>query len=128
MEIIKIIGIAFLAVIIILILKQYRPEFAMYTSIIAGALILFLSIGKLDGIIQLLNTIATKTQGNGQFLGVLLKMTGIAFLTEFAVSICKDSGETAIANKVDLGGKIIIVAISVPIISTLLETIIKILP
>lgn len=128
MEIIKIIGIAFLAVIIILILKQYRPEFAMYTSIIAGALILFLSIGKLDSIIQLLNTIATKTQGNGQFLGVLLKMTGIAFLTEFAVSICKDSGETAIANKVDLGGKIIIVAISVPIISTLLETIIKILP
>ncbi len=128
MEIIKIIGIAFLAVIIILILKQYRPEFAMYTSIIAGALILFLSIGKLDSIIQLLNTIATKTQGNGQFLGVLLKMTGIAFLTEFAVSVCKDSGETAIANKVDLGGKIIIVAISVPIISTLLETIIKILP
>ena len=128
MEIIKIIGIAFLAVIIILILKQYRPEFAMYTSIIAGALILFLSIGKLDGIIQLLNTIATKTQGNGQFLGILLKMTGIAFLTEFAVSICKDSGETAIANKVDLGGKIIMIAISIPIISTLLETVIKILP
>jgi stage III sporulation protein AD len=128
MEIIKIIGIAFLAVIIILILKQYRPEFAMYTSIIAGALILFLSIGKLDGMIQLLNTIATKTQGNGQFLGILLKMTGIAFLTEFAVSICKDSGETAIANKVDLGGKIIMIAISIPIISTLLETVIKILP
>lgn len=128
MEIIKIIGIAFLAVIIILILKQYRPEFAMYTSIIAGALILFLSIGKLDGMIQLLNTIATKTQENGQFLGILLKMTGIAFLTEFAVSICKDSGETAIANKVDLGGKIIMIAISIPIISTLLETVIKILP
>lgn len=128
MEIIKIIGIAFLAVIIILILKQYRPEFAMYTSIIAGALILFLSIGKLDGMIQLLNTIATKTQENGQFLGILLKMTGIAFLTEFAVSICKDSGETAIANKVDLGGKTIMIAISIPIISTLLETVIKILP
>ena len=128
MEIIKIIGIAFLAVIIILILKQYRPEFAMYTSIIAGALILFLSIGKLDGMIQLLNTIATKTQENGQFLGILLKITGIAFLTEFAVSICKDSGETAIANKVDLGGKIIMIAISIPIISTLLETVIKILP
>lgn len=128
MEIIKIIGIAFLAVIIILIIKQYRPEFAMYISIIAGALILFLSMGKLDGIIQLLNAIASKTQGNGQFLGILLKMTGIAFLTEFAVSVCKDSGETAIANKVDLGGKIIMVAISIPIISTLLETVIKILP
>lgn len=128
MDIIKIIGIAFLAVIIILILKQYRPEFAMYVSILAGALIILMSIGKLDGIIQLLNTITTSTKANGQFLGVLLKITGIAFLTEFAVSICKDSGETAIANKVDLGGKIIIVAISVPIISSLLETVMQVLP
>lgn len=128
MDIIKIIGIAFLAVIIILILKQYRPEFAMYVSILAGALIILMSIGKLDGIIQLLNTIATSTKGNGQFLGVLLKITGIAFLTEFAVSVCKDSGETAIASKVDLGGKIIIVAISVPIISSLLETVMQVLP
>lgn len=128
MDIIKIIGIAFLAVIIILILKQYRPEFAMYVSILAGALIIFLSIGKLDGIIQLLNTIANSTNGNGQFLGVLLKITGIAFLTEFAVSVCKDAGEVAIASKVDLGGKVIIVAISVPIISSLLETVMKVLP
>ncbi|MCI8482128.1 MAG: stage III sporulation protein AD [Clostridia bacterium] len=128
MDIIKIIGIAFLAVIIILILKQYRPEFAMYVSIIAGALILFMSIGKLEGVISLLSTISNSTKVNGQFLGILLKITGIAFLTEFAVSICKDSGETAIASKVDLGGKIIIIAISIPIISTLLETVMKILP
>ncbi len=128
MDIIKIIGIAFLALIIILILKQYRPEYAMYVSIIAGAIILFLSIGKLDGIITLLNSISSSTSINGEFLGILLKITGIAFLTVFAVSICKDSGETAIASKVDLGGKIIIIAISVPIISSLLETVIKILP
>ncbi len=128
MDIVKIIGIAFLAVIIIIILKQYRPEFAMYVSIIAGALIIFMSIGKLDGIIKLLNTISNSTKVNGQFLGILLKITGIAFLTEFAVSICKDSGETAIASKVDMGGKIIIIAISVPIISSLLETVIQVLP
>ena len=68
------------------------------------------------------------TNANGQFLGILLKITGIAFLTEFAVSVCKDSGETAIASKVDLGGKVIIIAISIPIISSLLETVIKVLP
>lgn len=65
---------------------------------------------------------------NSEFLLILLKITGIAFLTEFAVSICKDSGETAIANKIDLGGKIIIIAISIPIISALLELVIKLLP
>lgn len=128
MDIIKIIGIAFLAVIIILILKQYRPEYAMYVSIIAGALIILLSLGKLNGIITLLNTISSKTSANGQFLSILLKITGIAFLTEFAVSVCKDSGESAIASKVDLGGKIIIIAISIPIITSLLETVLKVLP
>ena len=49
-------------------------------------------------------------------------------MTEFAVSICKDSGETAIANKMDMGGKVVIVSMSIPIISGLLETIIKVLP
>lgn len=128
LDIVKIIGIAFLALVIILILKQYKPEYAMYVSILAGSLILLMSLGKLDAIIQLLNTIASSTKVNGQFLAILLKITGIAFLTEFAVSVCKDSGETAIANKVDLGGKVIIIAISIPIISGLLETVVKVLP
>lgn len=128
MEIVKIIGIAFLALIIVIILKQYKPEFAIYASILAGSVILFISMGKLSGIINLLEDISSKTAINGEFLSILIKITGIAFLTEFAVSVCKDSGETAIANKVDMGGKIIIVAISIPIVSALLETVIKILP
>lgn len=128
MDIIKIIGIAFLALIIIIILKQYKPEFAMYASILAGAIILFMSFSKLSGIISMLQNLASKTAVNGEFLAILIKITGIAFLTEFAVSVCKDTGETAIANKVDIGGKIIIIAISIPIISSLLETVIKILP
>lgn len=128
MDIVKIIGIAFLALIIVIILKQYKPEFAIYASILAGSVILFISMGKLSGIINLLEDISSKTAINGEFLSILIKITGIAFLTEFAVSVCKDSGETAIANKVDMGGKIIIVAISIPIVSALLETVIKILP
>ncbi len=105
MDIIKIIGIAFIAVIIIIILKQYKPEFAMYVSILAGTIILLMSVGKIGGIITILENISTNTQINGEFLSILIKITGIAFLTEFAVSVCKDAGETAIANKVDLGRK-----------------------
>lgn len=128
MDIVKIIGIAFVALIIIVILKQYKPEFVIYVSMVAGAIIILLSIDKLSGIINLLQSLSSKTPINGQFLGILLKITGIAFLTEFAVSVCNDAGESAIANKVDLGGKVIIVAISIPIISSLLETIVKVLP
>lgn len=128
MDIIKIIGVGFIAVIIAIILKQYKPEYAIYVSILAGGLILLFSMDKLAGIINLLNNLASSSALNSQFLAILIKITGIAFLTEYAVSVCKDAGETAIASKVDLGGKVIIIAISVPIISALLETIIKILP
>ena len=128
MEIIKIIGIGLIALVIILILRQYKPEFAIYASLMAGIAILFISLGQLSGVINLLKDISSRANINSQFLSVLLKITGIAFLTEFAVSISNDCGETAIANKIDLGGKVLIIVISIPIISALLETILKIIP
>ena len=97
-------------------------------SLIAGALILGIILSKISGVVELLNNLANKTAINNQFLTLLIKITGIAFLTEFAVSICKDSGESAIASKVDLGGKVIIISMSIPIISALLETIVHVLP
>ena len=128
MEVIKIIGIAFIALIIVVLLKQYRPEYTIYVSIVAGILIIALVIDKLAGVITLLQNIANKTNINSQFLGLLLKITGIAFLSEFAVSICQDAGENAIASKIEIGSKILIVSMSISIISSLLEIIIKILP
>ena len=107
MEIIKIVGVGLVAVIIIIILKQYKPEFALYASIAAGILIVTLVLDKLTGIITLLSNLSNKAGINNEFILILLKITGIAFLTEFAVSVCKDSGETAIASKIDFAGKII---------------------
>lgn len=128
MDIIKIIGIGLISLIIIIIVKQYRPEFVIYVSIIAGAIILMLIMDKVSSIINLLTALSNKTVVNNEFLTLLIKITGIAFLTEFSVSLCKDSAETAIANKIDIGGKVIIISMSIPIIASLLETIIKILP
>ena len=128
MEIIKIVGIAIIALIIIILLKQYRPEFAVYISLLTGVLILTLVIDKLEGIIALIQSIVNKTEINTSFIILLIKITGIAFLSEFAVSICKDSWEAAIASKIELGSKIIIISMSIPILSSLLEIILEILP
>ena len=76
----------------------------------------------------MLNNLTSKVSIHQEFITVLIKITGIAILTEFAVSICKDSGENAIANKIDMGGKVIMVSMSIPILAGLLETILKILP
>ena len=128
MDIIKIVGVGLVAVIIITVLKQYKPEFTVYISICAGAIILGFVMTRISAIIQLITELSNKISDTNGFLKILIKITGIAFLTEFAVSICKDAGESAIASKVDLGGKVIIISMSVPIISELLETIVKVLP
>ena len=94
----------------------------------AGVLIFTLVFSKISDVISLLNSLVNKSSINGKFIALLIKITGIAILTEFAVSICKDSGENAIANKIDIGGKVMIVTVSIPIISSLLETVIKVLP
>lgn len=128
MEAIKIIGVGLIALIVIVIIKQYKPEFAIYISLVSGIIIVFLVFGKLSGIISVLTDLSKKAGINATYLSIILKITGIAILTEFGVSICKDAGETAIASKIEFGGKIIIISISVPIIAALLEVITTIIP
>lgn len=127
-EVIKIIGIGLISLVIIVILKQYKPEYAIYVSMAAGVLILMFSVEKITNIINLLQNYASKTYINQKFLEVLLKITGIAFITEFAVSICSDAGEKAIASKIEIGSKVIIISMSIPIITSLLELVMEILP
>lgn len=128
MDVIRIIGIGLISLVLIITIKQYKPEFSIYISLLAGVIILSICFGKISEIIRLLNNLASRTSINNKFILLLIKITGIAILTEFATSICKDSGETAIASKIDIGGKIIIVSVSIPIISSLLETVLQVLP
>ena len=125
MDIAKIIGIAFIAVIIISIIKQSRPEFTVYVSIIGGAIILYLVISKLTPIISMLKNLSNKMGVSSKFFTILIKITGIAYLTEFGANVCRDSGETAIASKVELAGKILIIGLSIPILTTLMETLLE---
>lgn len=60
--------------------------------------------------------------------GLLLKITGISILVQYAVTLCKDSGESAIASKIDLGGKVLIISLSIPVISTSLSMLLELLP
>lgn len=128
MEIIKVIGISLVSLVIIIIVKQYKPEFTIYVSLAAGIIILSMTFSTLSEIIDLIKSYADKVSVSNKFILILLKITGIAILAEFATSICKDAGETAIASKLDMASKVIIISASIPIITSLLEIILKILP
>lgn len=119
-DIIKIIGIGFISLIIIIILKEYKKDFVVYAELIGGAIILYFCIDYLKRIIDFINQLSV-TGISSSFIILLVKITGISILAEFAVSICRDMGETAIASKVDLGGKLLIVSLSIPIISATLS-------
>ena len=126
--VVTIIGVGLIALVISMVLKQYKPDMSIYISLIAGCIIMFMVIDKLGNIVQLLKTVASKIEINNGFLDILLKITGIAILSEIAISLCKDAGESSLANKIEIGTKVIIISFSIPIISSLLELVIKILP
>lgn len=128
MDIIKVVGIGFVTLIMTIVLKEVKKEYAIYVALIGGLLLLTASFGTIKEIVNFLSKISEKTSYNSEFIGLLLKITGISILVEYTVSICKDSGESAIANKVDFAGKVIIISLSIPIINLTLTTLLSLLP
>ena len=127
MDMVKVIGIAFITLIFTIILREYKKDFAIYVVIIGGALILLSSLETFKNIMDFINTLSNKSSISNDFIKLLIKITSISILLEFAISICRDSGESAIANKIDIGGKIIVISMSIPVISTMLNGLLELL-
>lgn len=127
MEIIKIIGIGFITLILVVLFKEYKKEYSIYISLVGCLIILFMNMDVLETIVGFVKDFKT-SNFDIPFLEVILKTTGIAILIEYAVSICKDAGENAIANKIDFAGKTIIISLTIPIISQSLELFLEVLP
>lgn len=118
---IAVIGI--IAVLMALLFKKGKEEYSLYISIAASIVILLLGIGKLETILETIGRLQEYIKINEAYFGILIKIIGITYITEFAASLCKDSGYHAIGDQVELVGKLSILAISMPILLALLETI-----
>ena len=128
MEIIQIIGIAIISTILCLFIKKDRPEFANVIAITAGVIILLSVILKLNFIVEEINKLADRANIPSMYISLIIKLIGIAYIMEFAVSLCKDCGENNIAAKLEFGGKIIIMSMSFPILLSIIDAIIGIIP
>jgi stage III sporulation protein AD len=128
MEILQIAGLGVAATIIILVIKAEKPEVAMQVSIVTGIVIFILLVSKLSAVLELINNYARKINIDMAYFSTLLKIVGIAYIAEFGAEVCRDAGETSIASKIEFAGKIIIAVLAVPIIASLLELIINIMP
>lgn len=121
MEVVKIVGIAIFAVIMIIILKSYRPEMALILSIVTGIGIMLYAIYKMAPVVYVLNDLVNKSGINTKFLMIIIKVIGIAYIVEFGKNICVDAGQTSIATKLEMAGKVIIVVLTIPLISSLVN-------
>ena len=121
MEIFKVVGFAIISVVLIVLLKEQKQEMALLLTIVAGICILFFVLSKITPIIDMLNTLVNNSGINKDFLIIILKITGIAYIVEFGKNICIDAGQSAIATKLEIAGKVIIVALSLPLIATLIN-------
>jgi len=128
MDIIQIAGLGIVATVIIIILKVQRPEIALQVSIITGVIIFLLVAGKLSAVITLLESFSRRADIDPAYFITLLKIIGIAYIAEFGAEVCKDAGEGAIASKIELAGKVMIITLAVPIITSLLDLLVKIMP
>lgn len=121
MNIFKIVGFGIISVSLIIILKNQKPEMALMCVVAASIIMLLFIVDELTSVIELLNRLIENSSIDINFLKIILKVVGISYIVEFGKNICNDAGESSIANKIEIAGKVIIVSLSIPIITSLLE-------
>lgn len=128
MEIFKIVGFGIIASILAIIVKQYKPEYAIHISIATGVIIFLFVISKLVSILEVIRHLTDKLDIDLIYVKSIFKIIGIAYVSEFGAQVCRDSGEEAIASKVELGGKILIMVLALPILLSIFNLITKLIP
>ncbi len=128
MEIVQVVGLGLIDALLVLILKEYRPELAMQVSLIAGAIIMLLVVDRIVGAVHVITETAVAAGINLVYLQTLLRVIGIAYLAEFGAQICRDAGEGSIASRVELAAKVIILVMAVPVIVEIMESVLRMIP
>lgn len=127
MDLIRIGVLGITAAILILILKAYRPEIGLQISLVFGAIVMISLAGQIRGIIDLIGMYLDRANISGVYITSLLKIIGMAYIAEFAAESCRDAGQSAIASKVELAGKILIILTAIPVVTSVMGVILDML-
>ena len=120
---IKIACIGLLAVFLAMTLKNVKSEYAVIIGMGACMVLFGLSLTKLEVIMESLESLQKYVTINSAYIGIILKVVGIAYISEFSANLCKDAGYSGIASQIEMFGKLSILVMSMPVLTTLLSTI-----
>ena len=127
MDIISVAGLALIATILVILLKQYKPEIALIVGVAAGIFIFLSFIFWAKDGIEYMRELSEKAGMSAYHISIVLKVLGICYITQFAADACKDAGETAMGSKMELAGRAAVLAISLPLFKSLVTLITGIL-
>lgn len=123
MEIIRISVIGIVGIVLAMVVKEAKPEYSFYLTFAAGIAVLFFSAGRLSDLLGSIREIQQYLPIENTYMNLLLKMVGITYVGQFSASICRDAGYASVAGQIELFARLSVLAISMPILTALLETI-----
>ena len=112
---------ALVGTVLALILGQYRPEFRMLVAIGVSLLLMGMVLTQITPVLDEIRNALELTGMTGDYAAVLFKAVGICLLTQLAGDVCRDSGESSIAAKVELAGRTAILLLTLPMIREVLS-------
>ena len=123
MNIIAFVGAGIIGTVLSVVLKQYKPEFSMYITLITGMLMLGAAVSAVKPALDMISSYMEITDPDSEYAEILIKTLAVCYLTQMAGESCSDAGETSIAAKIALAGKIAVVLIALPLFEKLMEVI-----
>lgn len=112
----KIAGIVLCEMLVYSMLRQYKPEFAVFSQLGAGAVLVFVIGDEIRDALGVFGGMLSSGGVSSVYISVLIKVLGITLITQVLSDMCRDSGDTAAATKLEFAGKVIITAVSLPVI------------
>lgn len=110
-----------LTIIIAMAMRQGRAEFSTFVSLTGSILIAWVAVQLLDGILGSFERLENLLSIDMEYIGLLMKMIGVTYLSEFSSALCRDAGYSAVAGQIELVGKLTILTIGMPIVLALFE-------
>ncbi len=128
MDILRVVALGLIGTVLAVAIRQHRPELALQLSIAVGVAIFIILVPALVELVTFLQDLALRADVDLIYLDLILKIIGVAYITEFGAQVCRDAQESAVASKVEMAGKITILLLAVPIVMAVLNLILGLLP
>ena len=110
------------------LLRPMKPEMALVTALATGALAISLCIEPLGEAVTALEGLSGKAGLSAASTQLILRAVGISLVADFAAQLCRDAGESALSGRVELAGRVALLALSTPLLTDLVRSLEAMLP